>query len=93
MAASPAAAQEDRGGGATGSSFGLGAQSFLRGPGGVSGTMDFGLIHVDLIVFLFDVDYSSVSRVMVSSKFQRSIASVNERPHFEGHAHLAVRGG
>jgi probable phosphoglycerate mutase len=41
----------------------------------------------------FDVDYSSVSRVMVSSKFQRSIASVNERPHFEGRRHLAVRGG
>lgn len=40
----------------------------------------------------FDVDYSSVSRVMVSSKFQRSIASINERPHFEGHPHLAVRG-
>ncbi len=41
----------------------------------------------------FDVDYSSVSRVMVSSKFQRSIASVNERPHFVGNPHLAVRGG
>jgi len=40
----------------------------------------------------FDVDYSSVSRVMVSSKFQRSIASVNERPHFVGQPHLAVRG-
>ena len=40
----------------------------------------------------FDVDYSSVSRVMVSSKFQRSIASVNERPHFVGNPHLAVRG-
>ena len=40
----------------------------------------------------FDVDYSSVSRVMVSSKLQRSIASVNERPHFEGHPHLALRG-
>ena len=40
----------------------------------------------------FDVDYSSISRVMVSSKFQRSIASVNERPHFIGHPHLAVRG-
>ncbi|NCG37027.1 MAG: histidine phosphatase family protein [Actinobacteria bacterium] len=41
----------------------------------------------------FDVDYSSVSRVFVSSTFQRSIASINERPHFEGHPHLAVRGG
>ena len=41
----------------------------------------------------FDVDYSSVSRVMVSSKFQRSVASVNERPHFVGHPHLAVRRG
>jgi probable phosphoglycerate mutase len=40
----------------------------------------------------FDVDYSSVSRVMVSSKFQRSIASVNERPHFVGNPHLALRG-
>lgn len=40
----------------------------------------------------FDVDYSSISRVMVSSKFQRSIASVNERPHFFGYPHLAVRG-
>ncbi|MGB1631750.1 MAG: histidine phosphatase family protein [Acidimicrobiales bacterium] len=40
----------------------------------------------------FDVDYSSISRVMVSSSFQRSIASVNERPHFVGHPHLAVRG-
>lgn len=40
----------------------------------------------------FDVDYSSISRVMVSSKFQRSIASVNERPHFVGNGHLAVRG-
>ncbi len=40
----------------------------------------------------FDVDYSSISRVMVSSKLQRSIASVNERPHFVGRPHLAVRG-
>jgi len=40
----------------------------------------------------FDVDYSSVSRVLVSSKFQRSIESINERPHFVGHPHLAVRG-
>lgn len=40
----------------------------------------------------FDVDYSSISRVFVSSRLQRSIASVNERPHFEGHPHLAVRG-
>ena len=39
----------------------------------------------------FDVDYSSVSRVMVSSRFQRSIASVNERPHFVGNPHLAAR--
>ena len=39
----------------------------------------------------FDIDYSSVSRVMVSSKFQRSIASVNERPHFVGRPHLSVR--
>jgi len=41
----------------------------------------------------FDVDYSSISRVFVSSTFQRSIASINERPHFVGHPHLAVRGG
>ena len=40
----------------------------------------------------FDVDYSSISRVMVSSKLQRSIASINERPHFVGRPHLAVRG-
>ncbi len=40
----------------------------------------------------FDVDYSSISRVMVSSKLQRSIASVNERPHFVGRPHRAVRG-
>lgn len=40
----------------------------------------------------FDVDYSSISRVMVSSTYQRSIASVNERPHFAGRPHLAVRG-
>lgn len=40
----------------------------------------------------FDVDYSSVSRVLVSSNLQRSIASINERPHFVGHPHLAVRG-
>ena len=40
----------------------------------------------------FDVDYSSISRVMVSSSLQRSIASINERPHFFGYPHLAVRG-
>ena len=40
----------------------------------------------------FDLDYSSISRVLVSSKFQRSIASINERPHFVGHPYLAVRG-
>lgn len=39
----------------------------------------------------FDVDYTSVSRVMASSQGHRSVVSVNERTHFRGDPELAVR--
>jgi len=39
----------------------------------------------------FDVDYTSVTRIMASSQGHRSVASVNERSHFRGRADLAVR--
>ena len=39
----------------------------------------------------FDVDYTSVSRVMASSRGPRSVIAINERTHFRGRPELAVR--
>lgn len=39
----------------------------------------------------FDVDYSSVTRILASSQGHRSVLSVNERTHFRGQPDLAVR--
>ncbi len=39
----------------------------------------------------FDVDYTSVSRVMASSRGHRSVIAINERTHFRGRPELAVR--
>lgn len=39
----------------------------------------------------FDVDYTSVSRVLVSSKGARSVGALNERTHFRGRPELSVR--
>lgn len=39
----------------------------------------------------FDVDYTSVSRVMASSQGHRSVIAINERAHFRGRPELAVR--
>ena len=39
----------------------------------------------------FDVDYTSVSRVMASTRGHRSVIAVNERTHFRGRPELAVR--
>ncbi|MDG2112653.1 MAG: histidine phosphatase family protein [Actinomycetota bacterium] len=39
----------------------------------------------------FDVDYTSVSRVMASTRGHRSVTAVNERTHFRGRPELAVR--
>jgi len=54
LSTTPALAQDDAG--RSNSAFGLGAQSFLRGPGGVAGTFDIGLLHIDAILFLIDVE-------------------------------------
>jgi probable phosphoglycerate mutase len=39
----------------------------------------------------FDVDYSSVTRVLASSQGHRSVRSVNETTHFRGSPHLSIR--
>jgi probable phosphoglycerate mutase len=39
----------------------------------------------------FDVDYTSVTRVMASAEGHRSVAAINERTHFRGRPDLAVR--
>lgn len=39
----------------------------------------------------FDVDYSSVTRIMASSRGHRSVIAINERTHFRGRPELAVR--
>ena len=39
----------------------------------------------------FDVDYSSVTRVLASSRGHRSVRSVNETTHFRGSPHLSIR--
>jgi probable phosphoglycerate mutase len=39
----------------------------------------------------FDVDYTSVTRFMASSRGHRSVIAVNERTHFRGRPHLAIR--
>ncbi len=39
----------------------------------------------------FDVDYTSVTRVLASSTGHRSVKSVNETTHFRGQPHLSIR--
>ena len=39
----------------------------------------------------FDVDYTSVTRVLASASGHRSVIAVNERTHFRGRPELAVR--
>jgi probable phosphoglycerate mutase len=39
----------------------------------------------------FDVDYSSVTRVLASSRGHRSVRTVNETTHFRGLPHLSIR--
>ena len=39
----------------------------------------------------FDVDYTSVTRVLASSRGHRSIGTINETTHFRGLPHLSIR--
>ena len=39
----------------------------------------------------FDVDYTSVTRVLASSRGHRSISTINETTHFRGLPHLSIR--
>ena len=39
----------------------------------------------------FDVDYTSVTRILASSTGHRSVKSVNETTHFRGQPHLSIR--
>ena len=39
----------------------------------------------------FDVDYTSVTRILASSAGHRSVKSVNEITHFRGQPHLSIR--
>ncbi|MEC7916431.1 MAG: histidine phosphatase family protein [Actinomycetota bacterium] len=39
----------------------------------------------------FDVDYTSVTRVLASSAGHRSVKSINETTHFRNHGHLSIR--
>ncbi len=55
LASRQAAAQEE-GGGRSNTAFGIGAQSMLRGPGGIAATFDIGLIHIDGIFYMVNTD-------------------------------------
>lgn len=56
LSANAQEAGDGGGGGAGGSAFGIGAQSMLRGPGGIAITYDVGLLHFDGILFFVDTD-------------------------------------
>ena len=60
--------------------------------GGVINAYIASCLSIDENNFMkFDVDYSSVSRVLASGAGHRSIKSVNETTHFRGQPHLSVR--
>ena len=60
--------------------------------GGVINAYIASCLSIDENNFMkFDVDYSSVSRVLASGAGHRSIKSINETTHFRGQPHLSVR--
>ena len=59
--------------------------------GGVINAYIASCLSLDENYFMkFDVDYTSVSRILASGKGHRSVKSINETTHFRGKPHLSL---